>query len=327
MRRWLTSRLDNVMDMRVVAALGGNAFSKPGAELTVSGERRFAREALAALEPFFPAGIELLVTHGNGPQVGHQLLRVERSEGHAYPLQLDVCVAQTQGELGYVLADALRELLVQRGVVRPVAALVTQVEVDPLDPAFLHPTKPVGPILDAAAAEALRRRGAVVGTDVGRGLRRLVPSPEPRAVVEAEDVRRLLALGSIVIAGGGGGVPVAREGAAHEGVEAVVDKDLTSALLADAVGADLLVILTDVPCAYTRYRTPEQEPVGRVTARRARELLAEGHFAPGSMGPKIEACARFASRPGRRAVVSDPAGLAAVLRTEAGTVVVSDAEG
>lgn len=313
--------------MRVVAALGGNAFAKPGAPLSVNGERRFAREALAALEPFLDPGTELVVTHGNGPQVGHQLIRAERAEGLAYPLPLDVCVAQTQGELGYLLADALRELLVRRGVERLVAAIVTQVEVDPLDPAFLHPTKPVGPVVDAAGAEALRRRGAAVGPDAGRGLRRLVPSPEPLVVVEAEDVRRLLSLGAIVIAGGGGGVPVAREGAAREGVDAVIDKDLTSAVLAGAIGADLLLILTDVPCAYTSFGTPEQAPIGRVTASRARALLAAGHFAPGSMAPKIEACARFAARRGRRALVTDPPSLAAALREEAGTLVVPDAEG
>lgn len=313
--------------MRVVAALGGNAFVKPGAALTVDGERRFAREALASLDAFLPPGVDLLVTHGNGPQVGHQLLRAERAAGLSYPLPLDICVAQTQGELGYVLADALRELLLQREIERPVAALVTQVEVDPLDPAFANPTKPVGPVLDGPGAALLRGRGVAVGEDAGRGLRRLVPSPEPRAVVEAEDIRRLLALGAVVIAGGGGGIPVAREGASLLGVEAVVDKDLTSAVLGEAVHADLLVILTDVPCAYTDYRTPAQTPVGRVTVSRARALLAEGHFAPGSMGPKIEACARFAARPGRRALVCDPPSLAAALRGEEGTIVVPDQEG
>jgi carbamate kinase len=310
--------------MRVVAALGGNAFAPRGTAATVEGERRFAREALAALAPFLAPGNELLVTHGNGPQIGHQLDRVERSRGTAYDLPLDVCVAQTQGELGYVLAQALRELVAEHGGARPVAALVTQVEVDPADPAFGRPSKPIGPLLGPAEAESLRARGAAVGDDSGHGLRRLVPSPEPRSVLEVEPIRRLLGLGAVVVAGGGGGVPLVRDDDVLRGVEAVVDKDLTSWLLADLLDAHLLAVLTDVPCACTDFRTPRQAPIGRVPASRARALLAEGHFAPGSMGPKMEACARFASRAGRRAIVCDPPGLPAALRGEGGTIVVPD---
>jgi carbamate kinase len=209
-------------------------------------------------------------------------------------------------------------------VARPVASLVTQVVVDPDDPAFRYPSKPVGPFLDPARAAALRARGAVVEDDAGRGLRRVVPSPEPKRVVEAEVVRWLLAQGAAVVAGGGGGIPVTSAGDGLRGVEAVVDKDFTSALLADFLGAEVLAILTDVPCAYTDFRTRAQAPVGRVVASRARALLAEGHFAPGSMEPKMEACARFASRSGRRAIVCDPPGLAAALRGEGGTIVEPD---
>jgi len=307
--------------MRVVAALGGNAFAPGGAAPSAEGQLRFAREALASLGPFLAPPAELLLTHGNGPQVGHQLLRAERCRSEAYDLPLDVCVAQTQGELGYLLERALRDLLAERGIRRTVASLVTLVEVDPSDAAFRNPTKPIGPVLGAAQAADLRRRGAALADDAGRGLRRVVPSPEPRSVLGAEVVDRLLAGGVAVVAGGGGGVPVVRAAGGLAGVEAVVDKDLTAALLADAVGADLLAILTDVPCAYTDFRTPRQQPVGRVAASRARVLLAEGHFAPGSMAPKMEACARFASRPGRRAVVCDPPRLAQALRGEAGTIV------
>ncbi len=296
----------------------------PGAALTVEAELRFARAALAHLAPFFPRDVELLLTHGNGPQVGHLLERVERSRESAYPVPLDVGVAQTQGELGYVLAQAMRELLGEHGSARPVAALVTEVEVDPGDPAFRAPSKPIGPFLDAARAAALRRQGIAVREDAGRGERRVVPSPEPRRVVGADVVRRLLGLGVVVIAGGGGGVPVVASEGRLRGVEAVIDKDLTSALLADGVGAELLVILTDVPCAFTDFRTPRQAPVGRIRASRARALLADGHFAPGSMEPKVLACARFASRPGRRSIVCDPPGRAAARRGEAGTTVVPD---
>jgi carbamate kinase len=227
--------------------------------------------------------------------------------------------------MGYVLVQALRAVLSERGPAREVVALVTQVEVDPRDAAFARPSKPVGPVLDAEGAAALRARGAVVAEDAGRGPRRVVASPDPVRVVEAGIVRRLLAAGAVVVAGGGGGVPVVAADGGLRGVEAVVDKDLTAALLAGAVDAALLLLLTDVPCAYTDYLTPRQAPVGRVGPARARALLAEGHFAPGSMGPKVEACARFASAPGRRAVVCDPPGLAAALRGEGGTVVVLDA--
>ena len=300
-------------------ALGGNAFAPAGTAPTAEGEARFAREALARLGPLLSKDAELLVTHGNGPQVGRLLDRME--------LPLDVCVAQTQGELGYLLAQALAALLERRGAGRDVVSLLTRVEVDPGDPAFGHPSKPIGPWLDRPQIEALRRRGGTVGREPGRGFRRLVPSPEPLRVVEAGVVCRLLDMGAAVVAGGGGGVPVARAGRGFEGIEAVVDKDLTSALLADAVGAELLAILTDVPCAYTGFGTPRQAPLRSAAASRARALLEEGHFAPGSMGPKVLACARFASRPGRRAVICDAPGLAAALAGEGGTTVLPDEGG
>lgn len=309
------------LERRVVAALGGNAFATPDGRITVERQFAFAREALSCLGPLLRPPFELLLSHGNGPQVGHQLARAELALGRAYPLPLDVCVAQTQGELGYVLERTLRDLL---SGARPVVTLVTEVEVDPADPAFGDPLKPVGPFLDEAGAAALRARGASVRDDAGRGLRRVVPSPDPRRVLEAEVMARLLDQGVLVVAAGGGGVPVVATARGWRGVEAVVDKDLTAALLADAVGAGLLLLVTDVPCAYTDFRAARRAPVGRVGAARARALLAEGHFEPGSMAPKIEACLRFASRPGRRAVVCDPPSLAAALRGEAGTIVLPD---
>ncbi len=308
----------------VVAALGGNAFARSGAPLTLEGEFRFARDAVGCLEPFLSPGVELVVTHGNGPQVGHQLIRVERSAGAAYRLSLDVCVAETQGELGYLLAQTLGTLLARRGLARPVVSIVTQVEVDAADAAFHRPSKPVGPVLSPDRAAELRRDGVAVAEDVGRGLRRVVPSPEPKRIVEIEVIRRLLSLGAVVVAAGGGGVPVVGGGDGLRGIEAVIDKDLTAALLAGEVGAELLLLLTDVPCAYTDYLTPRQAPVGRIAAGAARALLAEGHFAPGSMGPKMQACARFASVGGRRAIVCQPSDLGAALRGEAGTAVVPD---
>ncbi len=318
--------LDAIHSTRVVAALGGNAFAPPGEELTMAGQFRFAREALGRLAPLLGAGVELVLAHGNGPQVGHMLIRVEEALGRAYALPLSVCVAETEGELGYVLSQSLHNVLASLGVRRPIASLLTQVRVDAGDPAFADPTKPVGPFYTEAQARELARQGFAVREDAGRGWRRVVPSPEPVGVIDVDVIEMLLARGALVVAAGGGGVPVVERDGALEGVDAVIDKDLAAALLADRVGASLLVILTDVPCAYTDWRTAAQRPVGRVTASRARELLAEGHFPPGSMGPKVEAAARFAARAGRRAIITNPATVAAALAGEGGTLVVPDVE-
>lgn len=307
---------------RAVAALGGNIFAPPDRPTSIDDEIRRVEEVCASLTPLLGDDVQLLVAHGNGPQVGHQLVRVEESRRHACELPLDVCVAQTQGELGYLLARALHGALARLGSARRVAALVTQVEVDAADPAFAHPTKPVGPVLDGARAAELRRAGFAIGESPGRGARRIVPSPEPRGVVESELVRALLEAGAVVVAAGGGGVPIVRSDHGHRGVEAVVDKDLTAALLADELGADLLLLVTDVPCAYSDFGMPDERRIAAMSVAEARALLAEGHFAPGSMGPKIEACARFARLPGRRALVCDAPGIAAALRGDAGTAVV-----
>jgi carbamate kinase len=306
---------------RVVVALGGNAFAEGERALTMAGQFRYAHKAMGSLAPLFDAGAALALVHGNGPQVGHMLVRVEESLGKAYALPLEVCVAESEGELGYVLAQSLRNVLAERGVRRPIASLLTQVVVDAADPGFAHPTKPIGPWYQGAQADELRARGFALTEDPERGLRRVVASPEPRAVVEAALVETLLDAGAIVVAAGGGGVPVVeRDGRLH-GVDAVVDKDLTAALLADAIGAESLVSLTGVPCAYLDWRKATERPIGHVSVREVREHLAARHFPPGSMGPKMEAAARFASKEGRRAVITDPPHLAAALAGEAGTIV------
>jgi carbamate kinase len=289
----------------------------------MAGQFRFAHEALSRLGPLLAPEVELLVGHGNGPQVGHMLVRVEEALGKAYALPLEVCVAESEGELGYVLAQTLGNLCRERGAPRPIASLLTQVEVDPSDPAFGRPDKPVGPFYDAAQAAALREKGFVVHEDAGRGFRRVVPSPEPLAIVDVELVAGLLSMGAIVVAAGGGGIPVTRAAdKTLHGLDAVIDKDLTAALLADGIGANLLVILTAIDAAYTHHGTPHAAPIRRATPQRVRALAAEGHFAPGSMGPKMEAAARFASTPGRRCVICDPASLADALEGRAGTTVV-----
>ncbi|MGD8862499.1 MAG: carbamate kinase [Myxococcales bacterium] len=310
---------------RVVAALGGNAFASRTGELTMAGQFELASAALQALSPLLQPRVQLLLAHGNGPQVGYILTRAEAALGAAYALPLSVCVAESEGELGYVLLQSLHNVLSELGIERPVASLLTQVLVSPGDPAFAAPSKPIGPVIAADRAEALRSRGFAVAEDRGRGLRRVVPSPEPLEVLDAALLARVLEMGAVVVAAGGGGIPVVREGGRLRGVAAVVDKDLTAALLAAALGAERLLILTDVPCAYRDFGTGRQAPLHELTPTQVRALAAEGHFPAGSMGPKMEAAARFASAPGRSALICDPPSLAAALRGEAGTRVTVEA--
>ena len=306
---------------RVVVVLGGNAFVTPGRRLTMDHQMQFAHEAMRQLEPLLNDDIQLLISHGNGPQVGHILIRVEASLGKAYSIPLEVCVAESEGELGYVLELALHNVLADLQKKRPIAALLTQVVVDADDPAFRNPTKPVGVFYSESQAEELRRRGFAVAEEAGRGYRRVVPSPVPREVPELDVIRQLMASGTLVIAAGGGGIPVVREGRRLRGIEAVIDKDLTASLLADQLDAELLLILTDVPCAYRNFGSADREPIGQVFGDEARQLIAAGHFSPGSMLPKMEAAVQFADRPGRRAIICNSSSLHAALLGEAGTTV------
>ncbi len=306
---------------RVVVVLGGNAFAGRGGEMTMAGQWRFAHEALAQLKPLIADDVQLMISHGNGPQVGHILTRVEATLGQAYSIPLEVCVAESEGELGYVLEQSLYNVLAESGRPEPIASLLTQVVVDEDDPAFANPTKPIGPFYSAAQADELRGKGFAVMEDAGRGYRRVVPSPQPREVIEIGVIRALVEMGVFVIAAGGGGIPVVRRGRQLHGVEAVIDKDLTAALIADKLHANSLVILTNVPCAYRNYNTPQQEPIGRVNTFELKQLLEENHFAPGSMRPKIEAAVRYVTRANRRAIICDPPSLARALEGTAGTIV------
>ncbi len=305
----------------VLFALGGNAFATADATLGIDTQLRFAEAVARRLAPAAACARRLLIVHGNGPQVGQMLVRVEASRGSAYSLPLDACVATSQGELGYVLLQALRNAWRAAGVTREICALLTQVSVDPADPALRMPTKPVGKVLDADEVARLRAAGAAVMQDAGRGWRRAVGSPQPRAVLELSGIRLLLEAGVAVVAAGGGGVPVSEVGERVAGVEAVVDKDATAALLASALDLPTLVMLTDVPAAFVDFGTSRQRAIGHASPAQLQALAADGHCAPGSMLPKVEAACAFAARPGRRAIICSPDNLAAALVGEAGTLV------
>ncbi len=310
-----------------MVALGGNVLLRPEDAGDVEAQRRQARAAAAGLVSLLRDGADLLVVHGNGPQVGNALLRAAAVAATLPPPPLDVAVAATAGEIGYLLAEALDAELRAARIVRPVAAVVTRVVVDARDPSFERPTKPVGPFYDAQTAGAVgRARGWRMAEDAGRGWRQVVPSPPPRAVVELEPLRTLLAAGCVVVAGGGGGVPVAPgEDGALAGVEGVVDKDRTAALLARELGADLLVILTGVERVIKNFGRKSAQPLPALGLRAALRLHARGQFPSGSMGPKIEAAMAFVADAGRPALITSPQQLAAATRGESGTYIVPDA--
>jgi carbamate kinase len=283
--------------LTTVVALGGNALTRPGERGTVAEQRANLRRTCEALRPLLEDG-RLVVTHGNGPQVGNELLRHERAADEVPALPLYIAVAQTQAEIGALIESELSPL-----AARPVVCLLTHVVVAEDDPAFQEPTKPVGPFYGEEEAKTLEReRGWSVVHDAGRGWRRVVPSPAPREVVELEAVRALLDAGSIAVACGGGGIPVARRDGRLTGVDAVIDKDRASALLATKLDADRLVILTDVDAVYRRFGTDEQEAVAELSAGDAEALLPE--LARGSMRPKLEAAVDFARATGNEALIA-----------------------
>lgn len=307
-----------------VVALGGNALIREGESGRVEEQMRHIREATAHLPALLEKGYNLLITHGNGPIVGHLLLQNEAAKGTVPPMPLDVCDADSEGSIGYLTQQTLANRLRGIGGGRPAVSLITQIVVDRNDPAFARPTKPVGPFYTHQEAEALRRRtGWAMMEDAGRGFRRVVPSPRPLEVVEQEAIRILLEHGVIVIAAGGGGIPVVREeNGVLVGIEAVIDKDLATSLLARTLGAEALIILTAVEHVYRGFGRPEQSPLARLTAGEARELQQAGEFPPGSMGPKIEAALEFLAGGGREVLITLPEALADALEGRTGTRIV-----
>jgi carbamate kinase len=304
-----------------VIALGGNALLRRGDAGTVYDQLRRAQEATRPIAALVARGMALTITHGNGPVVGSIFLRHEQCARHIPPMPLDVCGAESQGNIGYLVGVALDNALAHAGVAAPVVAVLTRVVVSPDDAAFAQPTKPIGGFF---TAEEARRSPYPVARDADRGYRRVVASPRPQHIVELPAIRALLAAGVIPIAVGGGGVPVARRpDGSLLGVEAVIDKDLAASLLARELGAESLIILTDIDCVYLDFLSRARRPLAHLGLAQAEQHLAAGEFLPGSMGPKIEGAIEFLRAGGQRVIICLPEQLDAALQGEAGTIVTS----
>jgi carbamate kinase len=306
-------------------AVGGNSLIRAGQKGTLEEQLANARATAAAIVGIIRQGYRLVLTHGNGPQVGAQLLRSERAADLVAGQSLDVCGACSQGEIGYLLAQSLANELRQAGLNVPVAAIVTQTLVSADDPAMRHPTKPIGPFYSRAEAEQRQRQfGWHIVEDAARGYRRVVPSPEPLQIVGVEVIRQMVEAGALVVACGGGGIPVVSRAGQLRGVEAVIDKDRASALLATALGAQLFIISTDADFVYLDYKKPGQRPLHRATVAEMEAHYRAGQFPPGNMGPKIESALRFLRAGGKEVVITSCTHLCAAIAGDAGTHIVSD---
>ncbi|HTI30015.1 MAG TPA: carbamate kinase [Methylomirabilota bacterium] len=315
------------MERSAVIAIGGNALILDGQKGSIAEQFANATETASHIAALVADGWRVVVTHGNGPQVGFILLRSELTgESSGIPrLSLDMSVADSQGGIGHILGNALLNELGRRGLRDSVACILTHVVVDPADPAFGDPTKPIGPAYSAAEADAKRRdEGWAMVEDSGRGYRRIVPSPHPLRIVEAEQIKTLVSSGFVVIAAGGGGIPVVEATQGYEGVEAVIDKDLASALLASSLGIPLLVLSTGVERVAIHFRQPDQRFLDRLSVSEARRYLAEGEFPKGSMGPKVEAAITFLERGGSEVLITSPANLEQAFAGTSGTRIVAD---
>jgi carbamate kinase len=312
----------------VVVAFGGNALVKKGQEGTQWEQIENAQETARLLVPLLRAGHDLALVHGNGPQVGNILIQVEEAVTKVPPQSLDVCVAQSEGSIGYVLELALLNALRKERLQRQVLTMVTEVIVDQDDPGFRRPTKPIGPFYPRFRAEFLmHKQGWNMIEDAGRGWRKVVPSPRPLEVVQMPALREAVAAGHLVIAAGGGGIPVYREGDDLKGVEAVIDKDYTAALVAAGIDADLFVSLTGVDHVSLNYGQPDERRLARMTAAEARDHLEAGQFPEGSMGPKVRAGVEFVEAGRGEVLITSAARLASAVQGRAGTRIVAGRPG
>ncbi|MEF8757371.1 MAG: carbamate kinase [Halobacteriales archaeon] len=311
-----------------MVALGGNALVPPDGEGTFEDQMTAVEDTAKQIVDVMKGGYKVVLTHGNGPQVGALLLQQE--QGSPPPQPLEVCGAMSQGQIGYMIAQQMHRQLEQRWKHVPVASIITQTIIDPDDPAFENPTKPVGPFVDAERAEDMRDRGMNVKKvrDTGdTDYRRVVPSPEPKGIVEETPVKRLIGKRDLVICGGGGGVPVARSEGHIDGFDAVIDKDLLANVIAHRLDADYLLIITDVDGVYRDYGTEDEELIDEIAVDELRELYEDGRFPEGSMGPKVDAASRFVGAESdreRRAIITSLEQSEAALTDGAGTHVVED---
>ncbi len=314
------------MPKTALIAVGGNSLIRAGEKGTIQEQLGNTRRTAQAIVGLVKLGYRLVVTHGNGPQVGAQLLRSERASDLVYSQTLDVCGAASQGEIGYLLAQSIRNELAEARYEVPVVSLVTQTIVAADDLAMRHPTKPIGPFYSRADAEEKQRTlGWSIVEDAARGYRRVVPSPEPIEILELDVIRDLVHDGVLVVSTGGGGIPVIREHGHVRGIEAVIDKDRASSLLATELNVDLFAISTDTDYVYLHYRKPNQTPLHSVTAEELSVYYDAAHFPPGNMGPKVESVLRFLEAGGKEAVITSFEFLEAAVKGRAGTHIVASA--
>jgi carbamate kinase len=315
------------MSKTALVAVGGNSLIRAGEMGTPAEQLSNARRTAQALVELIQLGYRLVITHGNGPQVGAQLLRSERASSVAYRQALDVCGAASQGEIGYLLEQSLRNQLDTAAIDMPVVSIITQTVVSADDPAMRHPTKPIGPFYSRANAnEKQRALGWHIVEDASRGYRRVVPSPEPLEIVELDVIRALVSRDTLVVSTGGGGIPVERVGGQLHGVEAVIDKDRASALLAAELAVDLFAISTDTDFVYLNYKKPGQTALTSVTVSELEAYHRAGHFPPGNMGPKVESVIHFLRSGGQEAIITSFEHLRDAVQGRAGTRIFADSK-
>jgi carbamate kinase len=320
--------LDGQQQRTAVIAFGGNALLRPQDHGTQEEQFTLTWKATRWLVEIIHRGYELAIVHGNGPQVGNIMIQVEEAITKIPPQSLDVAVAQTQGSMGFMLANQLRNRFNEEQLEKEIAAMLTEVEVDRDDPAFENPTKPVGPYFTAYRANLLmQEHGWQMVEDAGRGWRKVVASPMPQRIVGCHLLKRLVESGAVLVAGGGGGVPVYKDvGGYYRGIEAVIDKDYVASMLARELGADLFIMLTQVPMVAENFGRPNQRWLRRMPLSKAREMMTNNQFPPGSMGPKVQASMDFVEATGKEVLITDEDSLKQALEGRAGTFLIPDGE-
>ncbi len=305
----------------IVIALGGNAIKSAKQKGTNQEQFDNVNQTTKHLANLIKQGYNLIIAHGNGPQVGNLLLQHDAAKDKVPPLPMDVCGAQSQGQIGYMIQQTLLNHFTDLKLNKSVATIVTQVEVSSRDIAFKNPTKPVGPFYPKFEAQKLKAEGFVVKEDAGRGYRRVVPSPLPINIVEIKAIKKLIKAGMTVVASGGGGIPVVKKTGALKGIEAVIDKDFASELLAELVKADYFIILTDVEKVSLNFNKPNQTDLDKISVQQAQKYIKQGHFAPGSMEPKIKAAIKFIKAGGKKTIITHPFKIIEALKGKTGTFI------